>query len=67
MSLESGQYYIYSADGGFPVGRRLAEDLSLRPKGIYKLPEGQESTVSNPSHALPSAPADILFSSASDW
>ncbi|PIL29909.1 hypothetical protein GSI_07819 [Ganoderma sinense ZZ0214-1] len=43
MSLESGRYYITSADGGFPVGRRLAEDRSLRPKGIYKLPMGTES------------------------
>ena len=47
MSLESGQYYIFTSDGDFPVGRRLAEDRSLRPKGIYKLPKGQESVVSN--------------------
>ncbi len=47
MSLENGQYYIYTAAGGFPIGRKLAEDRSLRPKGIFKLPEGQESVVSN--------------------
>ena len=47
MSLESGKYYITSADGGFPIGRRLAEDLSLNPKGIFKLPLGTKSVVSN--------------------
>ena len=46
MSLESGKYYITSADGGFPIGRRLAEDRSLNPKGIFKLPLGTESVVS---------------------
>ncbi|KAM5542222.1 hypothetical protein V8D89_004095 [Ganoderma adspersum] len=43
MSLESGKYYITSADGGFPIGRRLVEDRSLNPKGIFKLPLGTES------------------------
>ncbi|KAM5542125.1 hypothetical protein V8D89_004208 [Ganoderma adspersum] len=43
MSLEGGNYYITSVDGGFPIGRKTAEDRSLRPKGIYKLPQGTES------------------------
>ena len=50
MSLERGNYYITSVDGGFPIGRKTAEDKSLGPKGIYKLPQGTESVVSNVSH-----------------
>ena len=50
MSLESGKYHITSADGGFPVGRRLLEDRSLNPKGIFKLPLGTESVVSTVPH-----------------
>ena len=46
MSLESGEYYITSADGGFPIGRRFAEDKSSKPKGIFKLPPGTKSVVS---------------------
>ena len=46
MSLERGNYYITSVDGGFPIGRKTAEDKSLGPKGIYKLPQGTESVVS---------------------
>nr|VWO99539.1 Regulator Ustilago maydis 1 protein [Ganoderma boninense] len=58
MSLTSGQYYITTADGGFPIGRRLAEDRSLLPKGIFKLPLGTESVppiadVSPPFFPLP--------------
>ena len=45
MSLESGQYYVYTADGDFPVGRRSVEDKSLNPKGIFKLPEGTAAPV----------------------
>ncbi|KAM5542212.1 hypothetical protein V8D89_004085 [Ganoderma adspersum] len=43
MSLDSGKYYITSADGGFPIGRKSREDRSLKPKRIYKLPMGSES------------------------
>ncbi|PIL29908.1 hypothetical protein GSI_07818 [Ganoderma sinense ZZ0214-1] len=43
MSLETGQYYIISAEGGFPIGRNSREDRSLNPKGIFRLPEGTES------------------------
>ena len=56
MSLESGKYYITSADGGFPIGRRLAEDRSLNPKGIFKLPLGTKSVVSTtPRMTTPSS------------
>ena len=44
--LESGQYYITSADGGSPIGRKPEEDSNNVPKGIYKLAEGTESVVS---------------------
>ncbi|KAM5542126.1 hypothetical protein V8D89_004209 [Ganoderma adspersum] len=37
------KYYITSAAGGFPIGRKPDEDKSLNPKGIYKLPLGSES------------------------
>jgi len=41
MFLESGQYQIASALGdGILVGRRLAEDRSLRPKAVVTLPRG---------------------------
>ncbi|PIL29901.1 hypothetical protein GSI_07811 [Ganoderma sinense ZZ0214-1] len=44
MSLETGQYYITSADsGGFPIGRSSREDRSTKPKGIFRLPKGTES------------------------
>ena len=46
MPLESGQYYITSADGGSPIGRKPMEDPNRVPKGIYKLPEGTQSVVS---------------------
>ncbi|PIL29899.1 hypothetical protein GSI_07809 [Ganoderma sinense ZZ0214-1] len=43
MSLESGQYIITSAFGGYGIGRRTIEDRSLMPKGIYVLPQDAES------------------------
>ncbi|KAI1784717.1 hypothetical protein LXA43DRAFT_1101107 [Ganoderma leucocontextum] len=45
MTLESGKYTILSKVDGAPVGRRLAEDRSLLPKGIYKLPKDLEVDV----------------------
>ena len=35
MTLSDGYYIIHSKASNFIVGRRLAEDRSLRPKGIY--------------------------------
>ncbi|KAI1785581.1 hypothetical protein LXA43DRAFT_124293 [Ganoderma leucocontextum] len=45
MALESGMYHIFSKLGDGPVGRRNVEDLSLNPKGVYKLPQGAEDAV----------------------
>ncbi|KAI1784708.1 hypothetical protein LXA43DRAFT_194181 [Ganoderma leucocontextum] len=45
MALESGKYTILSKVDGAPVGRRLAEDRSLLPKGIYKLPKDLEADI----------------------
>ena len=53
MSLESGKYYITSADGGFPIGRRSTEDRTLQPKGIFKLSLGAKSVVSIVPLSLP--------------
>lgn len=35
--LPNGEYHIFSKATDFVVGRKLAEDKSLRPKGIYTL------------------------------
>ena len=35
--LPDGEYNIFSKATDFIVGRKLAEDRSLRPKGIYTL------------------------------
>ena len=47
MSLESGSYRIYTADGGFPIGRRRHEDNSNRHKGIYACQTYEEAMVNN--------------------
>ena len=42
--LPSGTYHIFSKASDFIVGRKLAEDKSLRPKGIFTLDPGVDRT-----------------------
>ncbi|KAI0088753.1 hypothetical protein BDY19DRAFT_144265 [Irpex rosettiformis] len=44
MSIEDGQYQIFSAADNLPIGRPLAEDKSLLPKQVVTLPPGTAPT-----------------------
>ncbi|KAK7687736.1 hypothetical protein QCA50_008954 [Cerrena zonata] len=43
MSLENGVYIISTKEQGRHVGRFPVEDLSLRPKQLFALPQGIEA------------------------